>query len=956
MQEPEQSPRGFTLSTLPWVVFGLAVLVYAVTLNRWVTLASLPTVAEVTGWNWWSPTLQAPFLYLVTLSVRWLPVSIQPLALNVFSVLCAAGALGFLARSIALLPHDRTREQRQHERSEFSLLSIRTAWLPLVLGALVCGLQRTFWENAVAATGESLNLLLFAYLIRCLLEYRLDGRESWLLRFTLVYGVATANNWAMIGFFPIFLAAVVWIVGLQLFEFRLLSRIVGCGLLGLLVYLVLPLMDAGFGKSGLGFWPTLKYAWVYQRNYLLSVPRSHVLLCSLTSILPVFVMGIRWPTSFGDVSVVGAALTTVMFRIVHLMFLAVCLWVAFDPPFSPRALGAGFPLLTLYYLGALSVGYFSGYFLLVFREPDGKSRHRASDARRVVNVVVQAAVWIACIAVPVGLVYKNQAAIRENNGPELADLASTLARSLPARGGIVLSDDPLSLLLVQAAAVQSGTPDKQVLLDTRSLKYRVYHQRLANRYPGRWPQALGGTNMPGIIDSADLARTIAFQARSNAVFYLHPSFGYYFELVYPEPHGPVYQLRPYSAGQAGPAPLTPELIRENQAFWDQAGPRLVGLASLIKQEAPDPGVSGARFAGYFYSRALDFWGVELQRAGRIKEAGKVFDDALALNPKNVAAEVNREFNRRLASGQTRGVEVNKSVEERLLQYNSWDAVLQDTGPFDDANFCYVVGKEMARNGLARQAAESFRRAVDLNPDNLNARFEQATASLQSGMPDGVLKVVGDIRAYARVRPLNSTNEVDLACLEASAYYFKTNYARAETVLHRALALFPEDGKILDMLSQMYLFLGRYQEALAVLDRRLKGAPDNVGVLLARSVVLIQSGAYAQALAPLNRVLVVATKNTEPYIAALLNRAIANLQTDQLDAAQRDYEALSKLIPNSYRVYYGLAEIAYRKKDVAAAKRYSTLYLRYVPAAVTPEQIKERKHVADRLKELSGAGR
>ena len=76
-------------------------------------------------------------------------------------------SLALLARSVALLPHDRTHDQRQKERSEFSLLSIRAAWLPPVLAALVCGLQLTFWENATGcASAEMFDLLLFAYVIR----------------------------------------------------------------------------------------------------------------------------------------------------------------------------------------------------------------------------------------------------------------------------------------------------------------------------------------------------------------------------------------------------------------------------------------------------------------------------------------------------------------------------------------------------------------------------------------------------------------------------------------------------------------------------------------------------------------------------------------------------------------------------------------------------------------------
>src|SRR5206468_10690765 len=140
----------------------------------------------VAGWDWVLPH-QAPLFFVLTFPFRWLPAGWQAIALNAFSAVCAALTLALLARSVMLLPHDRTHEQRQRERSEFSLLSIPAAWLPPLFAALVCGLQSTFWEHATAATGEMLDLLLFAYVIRCLLAYRSDTRESWLTRSALVY-------------------------------------------------------------------------------------------------------------------------------------------------------------------------------------------------------------------------------------------------------------------------------------------------------------------------------------------------------------------------------------------------------------------------------------------------------------------------------------------------------------------------------------------------------------------------------------------------------------------------------------------------------------------------------------------------------------------------------------------------------------------------------------------------
>ena len=89
---------------------------------------------------------------------------------------------------------------------------------------------------------------------------------------------------------------------------------------------------------------------------------------SLSSLAPVLMLSIRWHSTFGDTSQMGRALASLMFHFVHAVFLILCIWVAFDPPFSPREKGFG---LTLYYLSALGVGYYSGYFLLVFRKELG---------------------------------------------------------------------------------------------------------------------------------------------------------------------------------------------------------------------------------------------------------------------------------------------------------------------------------------------------------------------------------------------------------------------------------------------------------------------------------------------------------------------------------------------------------------------------------------------------------
>ena len=287
--------------------------------------------------------------------------------------MCAALTLGLLARSVALLPHDRTDAQRRREQSPFSLLTIRNAWLPPVFAVAVCGLQLTFWEYATNYTGEMFGLLLFAFVIWSLLEYRLDEHEGRLFLAAFVYGAGMTNDWAMVCYLPAFLTALIWIRGLSFFNFRFLGRMILCGLAGMSFYLLLPLAVVISGKVPITFWQMLHLNLSSQFSVFVAFfengeVRKTLVLMSLSSLVPVLMLSIRWHSTFGDTSQMGRALASLMFHFVHAVFLILCVWVAFDPPFSPREKGFG---LTLYYLSALGVGYYSGYFLLVFRKELG---------------------------------------------------------------------------------------------------------------------------------------------------------------------------------------------------------------------------------------------------------------------------------------------------------------------------------------------------------------------------------------------------------------------------------------------------------------------------------------------------------------------------------------------------------------------------------------------------------
>src|SRR5687767_10196658 len=237
----EANLQNFVQKRLPWIIGAVMLVVYFATISGWMTLPGVPNYARVLGWDW-QPILFAPVYHLLTYPLRFLPSEWQMLGLNVFSAICAALTIVLLARSLSILPCDRTRDQRALEQNEYSFLTIRTSWIPPLLAALVCGLQLTFWENAVSASGEALDLLIFAWIIRELLEYRMEEKDARLYRVALVYGLGITNNFAMIGFAPAFLLALVWIKGKSFFNKRFIIRTALFGFAGLLFYLLLPII------------------------------------------------------------------------------------------------------------------------------------------------------------------------------------------------------------------------------------------------------------------------------------------------------------------------------------------------------------------------------------------------------------------------------------------------------------------------------------------------------------------------------------------------------------------------------------------------------------------------------------------------------------------------------------------------------------------------------------------
>ena len=118
------------------------------------------------------------------------------------------------------------------------------------------------------------------------------------------------------------------------------------------------------------------------------------------------------------------------------------------------------------------------------------------------------------------------------------------------------------------------------------------------------------------------------------------------------------------------------------------------------------------------------------------------------------------------SGGVTPVERGKPLDEKFGRYRDWNSLLVVNGPIDDAGLCVRLGQSFATQSLFRQAALQFTRALQLQPDNLDARFALADVLLAGQIPDKALEVAREIRARHSARHLNATNLVELARIEA----------------------------------------------------------------------------------------------------------------------------------------------------------------------------------------------
>ena len=925
---------------LPWLLALPFLALYLITRHPWYSVTSLAVTGDMGGLDG-SWLYQKPGFALVTGFVRWLPVSVLPKVANTLAAFMGAGVLVLLGRCAYLLPRDRTREERIRSSGGEAEALGRWIWFPPILAVSLLGLQRTFWEHATAQTGELWDLLAFAWCIRCLLEYRADRQDKWFWRFSVVYGFAAVDNWAMYSFAPLFAVAILWMRGKEVFDFPFLVRLVGLGMIGFLLYLVAPMIGRIQAGSSISWGEAIHAQLVYQRSVLFGIPRGRILLLALVNLLPLVMLGIRWEgSSRTPIERITTIMAVVMF---HLAGLILGLITAFDLRFGPRQMvyldplagGVSVPLLTFHYCSALATAYFAGYFILVGGFRPSRNWSNPGPVAAFLGRLGWAVCLLLAVGTPFAMVARNWSAVRSENQPYLQHLASGLREKLPAEGSVVLSSDYLMHELLLATEPIGSVSKPNLYILTPKMPEVIYRRHLADSAAAKaWPElrrvADARTNI------ANEFLSLWYRAvREDHAFLTYIGADFLSEGVRQEPLALSVRARVASSEGTSGLVIRPDQVAEVVADWDQ---RREAYRELNSERAPDS--MTAQVASQLLSRTANSVGAALQAAKDYSAARHLFEVAKEWDANNVSADVNLLANSDLSAGRS----VGPTARRRMEGYSP-SALYVRSGSIEEPEALLSIGRELMLSDppCMQSATGLFLRAKELDPSLTRASLAIIAVWLNRGFPQ---KALAEIASIEHRPDLKTDERLSIVRFRSGILTQLGRTDEVESTLEEAVEKLPNQIAPLDLLSSFYLEHRRLSKLAPVLGAWEHLDPTDSRPVLRRAMGLMLESKYLDAVPLLDTLL---SRNPE-LETARANRAMANLQLKKFDLAKRDFDRLLERAPNNYVYHAGAAQVSEQEHDEAGALSHWDAFL-----ATAPHEAPQYTNVLEKVRQLRKKG-
>jgi tetratricopeptide (TPR) repeat protein len=913
---------------LPLIAALVAFLFYALTLCRGISPGGLSLAAQVAGWDW-QGMAGRPALWLVTLPLRVFPAGWIPVCLNLFSAACAAATIAALVKSVQLLAAD---SSRRHSSSSSSRL-------PVFLACAACGLEYSFWRDATAASGDMVGVLMLAAMIWCFLEFLESRRIFWAGAAAFMWGLKVGENWVVVLTLPLCFTAIVWKLKVDVINRKLWTAIIGMTLAGLAVYPLQAFCGGALPGTALTPGESFRLAFESSRRefnvyhfVFWGAHRTVTLAVMAFYFVPVLACLINKPGRPKSGSKDADRFQVQVFYAAQALMLVVCAWLALEPAFGPRQIifnhiGAYIPLLNLDFVDALGIGALSASLLQRFAGSSRKRSRRGGETNSTVRTGVAAVFVALLVALGGGLLLKNLHPILLANSHPLSDYGRMAVESLPeGTGGVIISDDPRKLVVLQASLANWKDGAKWAAVDSASLPLEAYRVFLERKAPWGWLE----DETRHALKPYEAVRLLKKISGGHRIFYLHPSFGYYFESFYLEPRGVIHEMKPLDQAVSTLPELPGPLVLENEKAWSLAWSNsLSTLAATGKGESSldkmrqeilqtlrlaDPPRQQELMLQTWNSVALDGWGVELQQNGHLQEAHERFEQALSLNTNNFSAQINLGCNSNLVAGRAMdlgGIAVISNWVGGDLE--RFGLTMRNNGPYDHPVCCYLLGRLYQDNMLPRQAIQSYARASVLAPGVLAPKYSLAGLYVQAGMPDQALELAANLRSSIGNSPEVAEIDAGISFIEADAWASKTNLPNARLALQSVAEKYPGNSGLINSVVQHYLNYGDPTNAAPLARQQVEKYPDNPVALMNQAAVLSGLGDASAAIPLLDHVLSITNMPL-----ARLNRARANLQLTNLTKAEEDFNWVAGLEPKSWPANYGLAQIAVKRGDTNQA--------------------------------------
>ena len=534
---------------------------------------------------------------------------------------------------------------------------------------------------------------------------------------------------------------------------------------------------------------------------------------------------------------------------------------------------------------------------------------------------------------------RNFPAILRFNSEKLTGYADLAVQSLPPGGGVILGDNAEESILLKDVLARHGQ-SPWVVVDVKSLFLPEYRNTVARQFPGFWPPEIQGK----VLSSEEMLLFLQHLAATNQVYCLQSGFNCFYETLQLRPEKSIFRL------VACPRPaLTAAEIQTNELFWDEAW--RTGLEKVAKVSSAAvylqqtntmaerwlASLKMARVVSYqsvlvgnWSSATLNSWGVELQRAGMLAAAQKRFQQALALNPNNYAALVNRQCNLDLQAGTVFSLTNATVLAHELGSPNSLFNLVQNYGYIDDPSLGYLMGTTYQQFGLDAQAIREYLRVRQLAPEVPAPGLALIQIYSREQAYDKVIELASEMRRHIDKLSVAASLNIQLSLEEARSWLALGNVTAARKLLQPLYASPPADRSLTSQIFQVALSAGDLNQALKLVERQIAGNPGDMDLQINRAAALIQLGNIPDALAQLDQVLAV---TNAPL--ARMNHGIANMKAGNDPAAEADFLKILPLRVEPFWVNYDLGILLSKRGDTNQAVEYFKAARSAVPPGTPP---------------------